>query len=561
MSTYIGQRYKLIKLIGTGGMANVYLALDTILNREVAIKILKDEMAKDSVAIERFQREARSSACLVHPNIVEIYDVGDDNNSHYIVMEYIKGYTLKKLIEVRGAIPYKESIWLIKQLALALLEAHKNGIIHRDVKSQNVLIKDDGTVKMADFGIAQAVNDIELTHYDTIVGSVHYLAPELTKGEAASMQSDIYSLGIVLFEMLVGKLPFSGDSAVSIALQHVNKEIPSIRSINRDIPQSIENIVIKATAKNLNNRYSNMALLISDLNECLNNSHSSDKRVSFSNNSEGTINLDMFDKNDNKEIKVQKGSKLVNKFGVIGLVCLTILSVVALVVLLLISGVIGKETVDPNTIVPDITKISVTEADDLLDKYDLKIDYSSIERIMTDNVKEGLIISCDPDISSQVQKGTKVKLVVSKGIYSKLDNYVGLNIDEVKQSLDGTYIKANYVQVDSDLPQGQVVSQSLSEGYKYDSDKILEVTFEYSRYKEINLGVGEYKGRNVDEVYDELTEKGAIVDKLLTEKFIFTQDQQSKYGPNVVINITPDEGSTYVQGSDNTIKLYYYIEE
>ena len=224
MSEIIGNRYQVTKLIGKGGMAEVYLAWDTILNREVAIKVLKSDMSDDDIALERFKREAGATTQLSHPNIVDVYDVGDDGDKHYIVMEYVKGYTLKQLIRKRGAIPHKEAVWIMKQLAGSLMEAHRKGIIHRDVKSQNVLIKPDGTIKLSDFGIALANGSMQITSKDSVLGSVHYLAPELTRGKQASMQSDIYSLGIVFYELLTGDVPFKAETPVQVALMHVKSD-------------------------------------------------------------------------------------------------------------------------------------------------------------------------------------------------------------------------------------------------------------------------------------------------------------------------------------------------
>ncbi|MBQ1787969.1 MAG: serine/threonine protein kinase, partial [Erysipelotrichaceae bacterium] len=283
MSEYIGKRYRIVKLIGKGGMADVYLAYDTILKREVAVKVLKSDMSDDPVALERFKREAGAVTKLSHPNIVDVYDVGDDGDKHYIVMEYVKGYTLKQLIKKRGPIPYKEAVWMMKQLAGALMEAHRNNVIHRDVKSQNVLIKDDGTIKLSDFGIAMASGAMQITHKDSILGSVHYLAPEISKGKQASMQSDIYSLGIVFYELLTGDVPFKADNPVQVALKHVKENIPSVRSFDPNIPQSVENIILKATAKNVNERYKNIALMIQDLNECLKRARRNEPRAQIRN--------------------------------------------------------------------------------------------------------------------------------------------------------------------------------------------------------------------------------------------------------------------------------------
>ena len=239
-------RYQIIRTIGEGGMANVYLAHDTILNREVAVKVLRGDLADDEKFVRRFQREAISASSLIHPNIVEMYDVGEDNGNYYIVMEYINGRTLKSLIKKRGALTLPEVIDIMLQLTSAIACAHDSYIIHRDIKPQNVLILEDGRVKITDFGIATALNSNELTQTNSVMGSVHYLPPEQANGSGATIKSDIYSLGILMFELLTGKIPFKGDNAVEIAIKHMKEPIPSVRKINPDIPQSIENVILKA---------------------------------------------------------------------------------------------------------------------------------------------------------------------------------------------------------------------------------------------------------------------------------------------------------------------------
>ncbi|MBR3350766.1 MAG: serine/threonine protein kinase [Erysipelotrichaceae bacterium] len=266
----IGNRYIVSKLIGEGGMADVYLAIDSVLKRQVAIKVLRGELNDDPVNLKRFQREANAITNLSHPNIVEVYDVGEESNRNYIVMEYVPGKTLKQLIKARGALHPDEAINIMKQLVSATSHAHRNGIIHRDIKSQNVLIKDDGTVKLSDFGIAStSESQQQLTQTDTVMGSVHYLAPELARGHQATVQSDIYSLGIVFYEMLTGNVPFRGDTAVQIALKHMHEEIPSVRAFNPDLPQSVENIIIRSTAKLKEDRYESADEMYNDLVTCL----------------------------------------------------------------------------------------------------------------------------------------------------------------------------------------------------------------------------------------------------------------------------------------------------
>ena len=265
----IANRYEVFQHIGQGGMADVFLAVDTILNRQVAIKILRSELCTDAVSVLRFEREAQAATALAHPNIVEIYDVGEYKGHHYIVMEYVSGKSLKTMIQQRGALLTEEAIDIMIQLTGATAEAHRRGIIHRDIKPQNVIVKSDGSIKMLDFGIALAKGSMQLTQANNVMGSVHYLAPELAKGQSASPQSDIYALGICLFEMLTGDVPFKAEQAVQVALMHMHNEMPEVRSINPEIPQSVENIVIRATAKDPDRRYNSCNEMLEDLRTCL----------------------------------------------------------------------------------------------------------------------------------------------------------------------------------------------------------------------------------------------------------------------------------------------------
>ena len=265
----INDRYEIEKLVGEGGMANVYLARDTILDRKVAVKVLRGDLAGDEKFVRRFQREALSASSLSHPNIVEIYDVGEDEGNFYIVMEYIEGKTLKQLIKKRGVLSLPEAIDIMLQLLDALASAHDSYIIHRDIKPQNIMIKESGLVKITDFGIAMALNSAQLTQTNSVMGSVHYLPPEQASGKGSTIRSDIYSLGILMFEMLTGKVPFKGDSAVEIALKHMKEPLPNPKELNPVIPVSVENIILKATAKNPKNRYKDVREMKDDIKTCL----------------------------------------------------------------------------------------------------------------------------------------------------------------------------------------------------------------------------------------------------------------------------------------------------
>ncbi len=261
----INDRYRIIRSIGEGGMANVYLAVDTILDRRVAIKVLRGDLSNDEKFVRRFQREALSASSLSHPNIVEMYDVGEDNGLYYIVMEFVEGQTLKQLLKRRGKITLSEAIDIMLQLTDGMAHAHDSYIIHRDLKPQNIMIEDDGQVKITDFGIAMALNSTQLTQTNSVMGSVHYLPPEQANGKGATIKSDIYSMGIIFYELLSGSLPFKGDSAVEIALKHMKEPLPNLMDEDSSIPQSIENIILKSTAKNPKNRYDDARSMHQDL--------------------------------------------------------------------------------------------------------------------------------------------------------------------------------------------------------------------------------------------------------------------------------------------------------
>ena len=277
----ISDRYQIIKSIGEGGMANVYLAYDTILDRNVAVKILRGELSSDEKFVRRFQREALSASSLSNPNIVEVYDVGEDNGDFYIVMEYIEGKHLKALLKKRGKLTVTEVVDIMSQIANGLSVAHDSYIIHRDIKPQNIMILENGMVKITDFGIAMAINATQLTQTNSVMGSVHYLPPEQASGKGATLQSDIYSMGILMYELLTGNLPFKGDNAIEIALKHLKEHVPPIREELPNVPQSIENIIIKATAKNPKNRYADAREMYEDLRTCLSESRKNEPKYEY----------------------------------------------------------------------------------------------------------------------------------------------------------------------------------------------------------------------------------------------------------------------------------------
>ncbi len=554
----IANRYEVIRELGQGGMANVYLALDTILNRQVAVKVLKGDMANDPVSIERFKREANTSTKLSHPNAVDVYDVGDDGSMHYIVMEYVKGHTLKQLIQRRGALPPKEAVWIMKQLSGALLEAHKNGIIHRDIKSQNVLIKDDGTVKLADFGIAVLNNTVDITSKGSVLGSVHYLAPELAKGGSASMQSDIYSLGIVFYELLTGDVPYKGDTPVQVALCHVRNNVPYVRDFNPDIPQAVENIVIKATARSLKDRYQNVAFLIKDLNRCLSKEAKNDKRLILK-YSNSTTYKKVYDDKQKEEIVSKKKENKTDK--AISTFFITIVSFVSLLLIFLIlffTGVIGSKD-DNYVTVPDIKGLSLTVAEDVLSPLGLSIDNSAITWVMTDDTTANTIIESTPQEGTKIEKGSKISVTVSEGTYKVMENYVGQNIDTVKAKLKNSNFNIETKAVSSDQTAGTIIAQSIGSGEKYNPNVVTTITFTYSAASSIMIPY-DILSKNIDEAVEYFSSQNFTVTKQEVS-YDSVSDDQKKYDNNCVIEISPQAGSLYTQSDDSSIILKYFTDK
>ena len=555
MAKVIAGRYELVKCIGHGGMADVYLALDLILDRQVAIKILKPDSNADKVALERFAREAQASTQLSHPNIVDIYDVGDDDNIHYIVMEYVKGHTLKQLIKKRGPLPTRETIWIMKQLTSALMEAHKNGLIHRDIKSQNILIKDDGTVKLADFGIAILNNAIQLTSKDSVLGSVHYLAPELVKGEKSSMKSDIYSLGIVMYELLRGDVPFKGDNPAQIALKHMKQEIPNVREYNPQIPQSVANIITKACAKDPKDRYDNAALMLKDLNVCLNNDHLNDEAVHFENRE--VISDFSIPATAKTEIKKIKQKKKERNFSAVIILIITLFSVIALSLILMLSGILSGN--QNNYIeVPEVKNLTLAQAKDTLDNLGLNIVYP-LTYETTDDVEASRVVSIYPDSGSQVEKGSKVRLTISNGKFELMEDYSGKNYDAVFNDLFDTNLKvsATYI-TNSDLTPGTIVDQSIKAGTKFDPYIKNEIIFTVVDAETMNVPI-HLLGKNVYNTQIELSEQGFNVELREVDYDDLSFSQKEKYKEYEIINVDPGEGAQYIKKPDSKLILDYYV--
>lgn len=442
----INDRYQITRMIGEGGMANVYLAYDTILNRNVAVKILRGDLADDEKFVRRFQREAIAASSLSHPNIVEMYDVGEDNGKYFIVMEYIEGRTLKSLIKKRGALTLPEVIDIMLQLTSGIACAHDSYIIHRDIKPQNVMILDDGRVKITDFGIAMALNSNELTQTNSVMGSVHYLPPEQASGSGSTIKSDIYSLGILMFELLTGKVPFKGDNAVEIAIKQMKDKIPSVCEINPEIPQTIENIILKACAKNPKNRYDSVAEMHNDIATALNPERKEELRITYRYPEQDLEETKVMPDLKNLEVKEETNSmkkkKKVNPLNVILIVCGSLLAIIVATIAIL-GIVLGKQEVK-ELIVPDVSNLTVVEAEKKLREAGFEVE-TDVEEKNDSKVEEGNVISTKPQAGRSV-KDKSITLVVSLGATGfNLDNYVGKNYYEIKGILEAKNI---YVLVD-----------------------------------------------------------------------------------------------------------------
>ncbi|MEA4874138.1 Stk1 family PASTA domain-containing Ser/Thr kinase [Anaerorhabdus sp.] len=564
MNETIANRYILTKHIGQGGMADVYVAVDIILNREVAVKVLRGELSSDPVALLRFQREASASTALSHPNIVDIYDVGEDKGRHFIVMEYIRGKTLKQLINQRGALCKEEAIDIMKQLVSATVEAHRKGIIHRDIKSQNVIVKDDGTIKMLDFGIALAQGALQLTQSDSVMGSVHYLAPELARGESATNQSDIYSLGIVFYELLTGEIPFQADAPVQVALKHMRNEIPSVRDFNPSLPQSVENIVIKATVKNKAYRYSSCIEMLNDLNACLLPKHANDKKLVFTSKASGgqTMAYRQVDDNDDEtQPKVKKKVPVKRKKSILPKIIGSLIVVLTIGVIYMLVTLTG--ILDPITkryVVPDILGIAVTEAKTICTENSLVLDTSNVTYQLTDNTPKGQIIAVSPEVGTSVEKGSRVQVTVSSGIGVNMKNYQGWNVKEAKNDLS-QYKNMRVLTIgedSTDVPPGQVIRQELLlPDQQFNPETATEVRLVFANYPSIVIPFN-IKGMMIEDAKTTLESLGAEVMLSTLDTSNLTEEEKANLSYGVVIDTSPALGSAYTQEEGTYIILYYY---
>ena len=511
-------RYRIIKQIGRGGMADVYLAKDLILDgEEVAVKVLRTNYQTDPIAVARFQREARAMADLDHPHIVRITDIGEEDGQQYLAMEYVAGLDLKRYIKEHHPLSNEEAVRIMGQILLAMRLAHAKGIIHRDLKPQNILLTPDGTAKVTDFGIAVAFAETSLTQTNSMLGSVHYLSPEQARGSKATIQSDIYAMGIIFFEMLTGHIPYDGDSAVTIALQHFQKPLPSVIAENPSVPQSLENVVIKATAKKLTDRYQTVSEMYVDLLSSLSYNRRNEPKLVFEDTSKvdtktlpkiSQSTLTAIPKVQPKEESPQSQKptqKATSKETVAKPVKKRRFKARYLVLLasfiLVLASLFWIVSKTPATVeIPNVAGQTVAEAKEKLKKANFEIGEEKTEA--SDTVEEGRVIRTDPDAGSSRKEGIKVNLIISSGQQSfKIGNYIGRKSTDVIAELKGKKVPENLIKVveeeSSETEAGLVMRQSLPEGTTYDLSKATEITLTVAK-KVTSVPMPSYIGSSLE---------------------------------------------------------------
>ncbi|HGL8412127.1 TPA: serine/threonine-protein kinase StkP [Streptococcus pneumoniae] len=553
-------RYRIVKQIGRGGMADVYLAKDLILDgEEVAVKVLRTNYQTDPIAVARFQREARAMADLDHPHIVRITDIGEEDGQQYLAMEYVAGLDLKRYIKEHYPLSNEEAVRIMGQILLAMRLAHTRGIVHRDLKPQNILLTPDGTAKVTDFGIAVAFAETSLTQTNSMLGSVHYLSPEQARGSKATVQSDIYAMGIIFYEMLTGHIPYDGDSAVTIALQHFQKPLPSVIAENPSVPQALENVIIKATAKKLTNRYRSVSEMYVDLSSSLSYNRRNESKLIFDETSKAdTKTLPKVSQStltsipkvqaqtEHKSIKnpsqavteetYQPQAPKKHRFKMRYLILLASLVLVAASLIWILSRT-------PATIaIPDVAGQTVAEAKATLKKANFEIGEEKTEA--SEKVEEGRIIRTDPGAGTGRKEGTKINLVVSSGKQSfQISNYVGRKSSDVIAELKEKKVPDNLIKIEeeesNESEAGTVLKQSLPEGTTYDLSKATQIVLTVAK-KATTIQLGNYIGRNSTEVISELKQKKVPENLIKIE-----EEESSESEPGTIMKQSPGAGTTY----------------
>ena len=568
-------RYRILKQIGRGGMADVYLAKDLILDgEEVAVKVLRTNYQTDPIAVARFQREARAMADLDHPHIVRITDIGEEEGQQYLAMEYVAGLDLKRYIKEHHPLSNEEAVRIMGQILLAMRLAHTRGIVHRDLKPQNILLTPDGTAKVTDFGIAVAFAETSLTQTNSMLGSVHYLSPEQARGSKATVQSDIYAMGIIFYEMLTGHIPYDGDSAVTIALQHFQKPLPSVIAENPSVPQALENVVIKATAKKLTDRYKSVAEMYVDLSSSLSNNRRNEPKLVFDDATkadtktlpkvpqstltsipkapvqEGRPQSKPQPHQTEKPVPSPKPTKRRRLKARYPILLATFLLVVASLVWILYRT--------PATIaVPKVAGQTVAEAKEALKKANFEVGEEKTEA--SDKVEEGRVIRTDPDAGTTRKEGTKINLIVSSGQQSfQLGNYLGRKSSDVVAELKGKKVPENLIKIEeeesNEIEAGTIMKQSLPEGTTYDLSKATQIVLTVAK-KVNSISMPSYIGSTREFAVNNLTEIYGI--KKANIEVVEVSTAPEGTGEETVVEQSPKPGGK-IDLASTRIKISIY---
>ena len=475
----LGNRYEIIEKIGNGGMATVYKAKCHVLNRYVAVKVLRDEFTTDEEFIKRFAAEAQSAASLTHPNIVSIYDVGHEDNLYYIVMELIKGKTLKQIINEDGKLPWKWSLNIASQIASALETAHRNKIIHRDIKPHNIIITEDGIAKVTDFGIAKVVSNSTITAFGATIGSVHYFSPEHAKGGYTDEKSDIYSLGVVMYEMLTGQVPFDADTAVSVALKHMQEEPIEPMELNPDIPKAVNDIIMKAMQKDTGLRYQSATEMLNDINMALKRPDGDFVNLRTAG---GNFETQRFEPLEDEEIRTKRNNKKdENKFKKFISNHKVLSFFIGAILLFAIAfggtALVSKLVFNQDVNLPNFVGMTKEEAQKEADKIKVKLEF---EEEFSADVEEGKVISQDPEFkeNSKIKEKSTVKLKISKGTeLVKVPKVTGMEKEEAIKTLEDLGLKVEIKEETSKkVEEGYVINQDIAENKEINAGDTVTIT-------------------------------------------------------------------------------------
>ncbi len=551
---YLGSRYEILEKIGNGGMATVYKAKCHVLNRYVAVKVLKEEFTTDDEFIRRFNVEAQSAAGLTHPNIVSVYDVGEENGIHYIVMELVQGKTLKQIINEDGALPWKWSINIAIQMASALEAAHKNNIIHRDIKPHNIIITEDGVAKVTDFGIAKAVSNSTITAFGTTIGSVHYFSPEHARGGYTDAKSDLYSLGVVMYEMLTGRVPFDADTPVSIALKHMQEKAIDPMKLNPSIPFAVNQIIVKAMQKEPNMRYQSATEMLKDLSMALKNPEGkfvegNTADTNYSTQRVATITDDMLQENK-KQTKKKKGklAQYLEKHPKMKIVFL----VIAFIIIFIATILITKFAMDAGTVkdvpIPQLLGLTEQEVQDLLKG--TKFTYEIIGEDYSAEYEEGKVMAQSPEYRNNynIKENTKLTIIISKGIEIKnVPKIVGMEYEAAVTELEKEKLKAERVEETSDkVQEGYVIKQEPAENTQINAGETVKV------YVSIGTGLEQVPVSSVVGK-QEADAKKTLEDAKLKVEVVYEEDTSKSDG--VVLRQSISVGEVVEEGTTITLTV------